>query len=51
MEKLKDNLIKLVEGKYKKHIEDATLEEIAGEAAGARLDAENEEAEGEQEGG
>ncbi|RLG19600.1 DNA topoisomerase VI subunit B [Candidatus Micrarchaeota archaeon] len=47
VERLKKKLVKLVEGKYKKKIEDATLEEIAGEAAAAQLEAENSKNEGE----
>jgi DNA topoisomerase-6 subunit B len=41
-DEIQKKLISLVEGKYKKHIEEASLEEIAGEAASASHAAESE---------
>ncbi|MFA6035895.1 MAG: DNA topoisomerase VI subunit B [Candidatus Micrarchaeia archaeon] len=47
-EDIQKKLITLVEGKYKKHIEEASLEEISGEAAAAKHAAENENGNGEE---
>ena len=45
-EEIQKKLIVLVEGKYRKHIEEASLEEIAGEAAAANHAAESENGNG-----